>query len=88
MQNSNQTSIELQQIRELASRKLQQYSKSAAAIRECYLFEEDYLKGIRYEAGAICFLWKSTENSALVLRGDLLIESVSLTPGQEERRAA
>lgn len=88
MSNSNQIPVELQQIRKLAARKLQQYSKSSEAIQECYLFEQEYLQGIRFESGAICFLWKSSENSALILRGDLLIESVSLEPGQEERRAA
>ena len=88
MPNSDQPPIELQQIRQLASVKLQQYSKNAGTIRECYLFDGDFFKGIRYEMGAICFLWKSSESSALILRGDLLLETVSLTANQESRRAA
>jgi len=82
------TTIQLQQIREIASRKLRQYGKPDSVVRECYLFDEDFLTGIRYESGPISFLWKSTEGSALIYRGDLLIESVNLTPGLEERRAA
>lgn len=88
MQNSEIADIELQRLREIATQKLRHYGKDDQSIRECYLFEEEFLAGIRYESGPICFVWKSSENSALVLRGELLIESVSLVPGREERRAA
>ena len=88
MQNPEIADINLQRLREIATRKLKHYGKKGQSIRECYLFDEDFLAGVRYEFGPICFVWKSSENSALVLRGDLLIESVSLIPAYEERRAA
>lgn len=88
MPNSLPTTIELQQIREIASRKLRQYSKKDTVIQECYLFDEEFLAGIRYQSGSICFLWKSTESSASIYRGELLIESVNVVPGQEKQRRA
>jgi len=88
MQKPEIADIKLQRLREIATRKLRHYGKDGQSIRECYLFQDEFLAGIRYESGPISFVWKSSENSALILRGELLIESVSLLPGQEERRAA
>lgn len=85
MPNPSSKQIEIRQVREIASRKLQQYGKSDSAIRASYLFDKDFLTGVRYEAGSFCFLWKSAESSAVILRGDLLIETVNLNQDREER---
>ena len=88
MSNSSHTQIELQLVREIASRKLRQYGKDVSVIQECYLFDQDHFVGMQYNAGPIRFVWKSAESSAQILRDDLLIESVNLVPGREERRLA
>lgn len=88
MSDQAAANIEFQEIRKLAMRKLQQYGKGESDILERYLFAKDFLIGLRYEAGPFCFLWKSSENFAKVLRGDTLIENVATSPSTEERRVA
>lgn len=75
-------------LRALAERKLGQLSKSELPIRECYLFENDCFAGVRFETGAFCFLWKSPEDFATISRGELLIETVSISASSEVRRVA
>ncbi|QEG20891.1 hypothetical protein [Mariniblastus fucicola] len=75
-------------IRQIAARKLRHYSKDSGPIRECYLFKGDFLAGVKFELGAICLQWNSPESHGSILRGDLLLESVSIAPHDEQRRAA
>ena len=88
MPDSQPTAIKISLVREIARRKLGQVGRGQHHIRECYLFEDDFFCGIRYEAGPIQFSWKTKDDFALIERGGLVIESVSLVPGLEERRAA
>lgn len=74
-------------VREIAMRRLQQMVREQP-IRECYLIKEEHFFGVRYEAGSLSFIWHIQDDHASIKRGDLLIETVSLVGGSEERRAA
>jgi len=63
-------------------------SKDSAAIRERYLFDNDCYAGVCFESGLYSFIWKSPQDFASVMRGEMLIETVSLVANSEIRRAA
>ena len=80
--------VKISLVRAIALRELRQPGSGEQHIRECYLFKDEYFCGIRYEAGPIRFIWNTKDDFASIERGGLVIESVSLVPGSEERRAA
>lgn len=76
-------------LRKLAQSRLSHFCKdSDPSVKESYLFENDHYVGVRFVAGPFSFLWKQPDDFASVMRGDLLIESISLSGETEIRRAA
>jgi hypothetical protein len=89
MPNSKPTNgIKISLVRDTARRKLQHLTRGEKSIQERYLIHDEFLCGIHYESGPISFHWNADDDFASVKRGDLLIETVGLTGGQESRRAA
>ncbi len=76
------------ELRKLASRKLRQLGKDSTPIVESYLFAKECFVGVRFVSGPFCVLWKSPQDYVSIMRGELLIENVSLVENSEVRRAA